>query len=96
MQKDIKPSKELQEMRQEEVTAEPSLDRLMPDLDLTDSRVRSFFARMSEPQEETEQDGIRQEALRRSRVRQLSKAPAAQTSGSSPSPSSTPAKTGSN
>ena len=44
MQKDIKPSKELQEMREEEVTAEPSLDGLMPDLDLTDPRTKSFFA----------------------------------------------------
>ena len=46
MQKDIKPSKELQEMREEEVTSEPSLEGLMPDLDLTDPKVKSFFARI--------------------------------------------------
>ena len=41
-----KPSKELRKMREEEVTAEPSLDGLMPDLDLTDPRVKSFFAKL--------------------------------------------------
>jgi hypothetical protein len=46
MEKDMKPSKELEEIREEEVTAEPSLDGLMPDLDLTDPKVKSFFARI--------------------------------------------------
>ena len=45
MQKDIKPSKELQEIEQEEVTAEPA--RLLSDLDLEDPRTQSFLARMA-------------------------------------------------
>lgn len=44
LEQDIAPSKELQEIREEEVTAEPSLAGLMPDLDLTDPKVKSFFA----------------------------------------------------
>ena len=46
MQKDTTPSKELREIREEEVTAEPSLQGLMPDLDLTDPKVKAFFARI--------------------------------------------------
>jgi hypothetical protein len=43
----------MSEMLQEEVTAEPSLQGMLPKLDLTDERVRSWRrARMSEPQEE--------------------------------------------
>jgi len=42
---------------------------------------------------ETEQDGIRAEALRRLKVRQLSLVRPGQTPDSSPSPSSTPATT---
>ena len=97
MPKDIAPSKELQEMLQEEVTSEPSLDGMLQNVDLTDQRVKSFFARMSEPQDpqETEQDGIQAEALRRSQVRQLLKGQAGQTSGSSPSQSNTPSTTAS-
>ena len=45
MQKDIKPSKELQEIEQEEVTAEPA--RLLSDLDLTDPRTQAFLAKMA-------------------------------------------------
>lgn len=41
---------------------------------------------------ETEQDGIRAEALRRLKVRQLLKAQPAPTPDLSPSPSSTPSK----
>lgn len=43
--------------------------------------------------QETEQDGIQAEALRRLRVRRMLQAQPAQTPGSSPSPSSTPPKT---
>ena len=93
MPKDIAPSKELQEMLQEEVTSEPSLDGMLQNVDLTDQRVKSFFARMSEPQEETEADGKRAEALRRSLAHQRSKARPAQTPASSPSQRDTPAKT---
>lgn len=39
-----KPSKELEEMRQEEVTAEPSLAGMLEGVDLTDPRVKAFFA----------------------------------------------------
>ena len=46
LENDVHPSKELQELREEEVTAEPSLAGLMPDLDLTDPKVKSFFARI--------------------------------------------------
>lgn len=42
--KDIKPSKELQDMRQEEVTAEPSLAGMLAGVDLEDPRLRAFFA----------------------------------------------------
>ena len=93
MPKDMTPSKELQEMREEEVTQEPSLEGLLGDLDLDDPRAKSFFARMSEPQEqeETEEDGIRAEALRRSRVRRAAQAGLIQTS--SPLPKDTPPKT---
>jgi hypothetical protein len=42
---------------------------------------------------ETEEDGIRAEALRRLKVRQLLQVPAAQTPDSSPSQSNTPATT---
>jgi hypothetical protein len=41
---------------------------------------------------ETEQDGIREEALRRSKVRRLSKGQAAQTRASSPLPKDTPSQ----
>jgi hypothetical protein len=40
---------------------------------------------------ETEQNGLRAEALRRLKVRRMLQAPPAQTPGSSPSPSNTPA-----
>ncbi len=38
-------------MREEEVTAEPSLAGMLEGVDLADPRVKEFFARMSEPQE---------------------------------------------
>jgi hypothetical protein len=41
-----KASKELQEMRQEEVTVEPSLGGMLEGVDLADPRVKSFFARL--------------------------------------------------
>lgn len=44
---------------------------------------------------ETEQDGIRAEALRRLKVRRMLQAQADPTPGSSPSPSDTPATTAS-
>ena len=51
------PSKELQEMRQEDLTAEPSLDGILEGVDLADPRVKRFFARMSEPQEPEKDEG---------------------------------------
>jgi hypothetical protein len=41
-----KPSKELQEMRQEDLTAEPSLDGMLEGVDLADPRLKRFFARL--------------------------------------------------
>ena len=49
-------------------------------------------AQQSEP--ETEEDGIRAEALRRLKVRQMLQGRQAQTPGSSPSPRNTPEKRG--
>lgn len=45
MPRKIKPSKELQEIQQEEVTAEPA--RLLSDLDLEDPKTQEFLARMA-------------------------------------------------
>jgi hypothetical protein len=91
MPKDMTPSKELQEMQEEELTAEPSLEGLLGDLDLEDPKVKQFFSNLLAEQEETDEDGIRAEALRRSRVRQHAQAGLIQTS--SPSPKNTPPKT---
>ena len=58
MQKDTipEPSKELQEMLQEDLTAEPSLEGMLGDLDLADKRVQLFLQRIAArplPGEET-------------------------------------------
>lgn len=69
-----KRSKELQEMEQEELTAEPSLDKMIPELLSPKYReqAKAFFADVlahKDEDEETDEDGIRAEALRRSKVR---------------------------
>lgn len=42
----VTPSKELQEMREEEVTAQPSLAGMLEGVDLEDVRVKRFFAKL--------------------------------------------------
>ncbi len=87
MQKDTipEPSKELQEMLEEEQTADPSLDGMLPDLDLADKRVQAFLQRIARrplptpPANESEEEDIRAESLRRSRARHVWKARADRT-----------------
>ena len=102
-------SKELRELQLEEADQEPSLEAMLPDLDLSDPKTAAWLGKMAEEalakqtalrltktelnRPETEEDGLRAGALRRLKARLQSEALQGRTPASSPSPKVMPAPT---
>ena len=83
-------SKEALELEQEQLEIEPSLSNLTSLESATKEQMAKLFEQINADEE---QAGIRAEALRRSKVRQLSSGQLAPTRSSSPSPSNTQPQT---
>ena len=83
-------SKEALELDQEQLEIEPSLSNLVSLEAVTKEQMAKLF---EEFDKEEEREAIRAEALRRSRVRQMSEGRLAPTRNSSPSQSDTPPQT---
>ena len=83
-------SKEALELEQEQLEIEPSLSNLTSLESATKEQMAKLFEQINADEE---QAGIRAEALRRSKVRQLSSGQLAPTRSSSPSQSNTQLQT---
>ena len=83
-------SKEALELDQEQLEIEPSLSNLVSLETVTKEQMAKLFEQFDKKEEEA---AIRAEALRRSKVRQMSSGRLAPTRNSSPSPNATPPKT---
>ena len=83
-------SKEARELDQEDLEIEPSLSNLASLETVTKEQMAKLFEQFDKEEEEA---AIRAEALRRSKVRQVSAGQLAPTPSSSPSPNATPPRT---